>query len=98
MNYYERMTDPVGTPAVRETVKEDLYLSLMAFSEERGTASFNAWVFPLVGWIWYSIPILVLGTLIALWPSRKARAVAESETPVAGASPEAGSELSGGAA
>lgn len=98
MNYYERMTDPVGTPAVRETVKEDLYLSLMAFSEERGTASFNAWIFPLVNWIWWSIPILVLGTLIALWPSRKARAVAESETPAAGASPEAGSEMNRGAA
>ena len=62
MNYYERMTDPVGTPAVRETAKEDLYLSLMAFSEDRGTASFNAWIFPLVGWIWYSIPVLVLGS------------------------------------
>ncbi|HEX8818639.1 MAG TPA: heme lyase CcmF/NrfE family subunit [Archangium sp.] len=98
MNYYERMTDPVGTPAVRETLKEDLYLSLMAFSEERGTASFNAWIFPLVGWIWWSIPILVLGTLIALWPSRKARAaVAETEKPAAGAPPEAG-EMNRGAA
>ena len=31
MNYYERSTDPIGTPAVRESPKEDLYLSLMAF-------------------------------------------------------------------
>jgi cytochrome c-type biogenesis protein CcmF len=98
MNYSERMTDPVGTPAVRETVKEDLYLSLMAFSEERGTASFNAWIFPLVGWIWWSIPVLVLGTLIALWPSRKARAVAQTETPAAGAPPKAGGEMNRGAA
>jgi cytochrome c-type biogenesis protein CcmF len=98
MNYYERMTDPVGTPAVRTTAKEDLYLSLMAFSEERGTASFNAWVFPLVGWIWWSIPVLVLGTLIALWPARKARAVAGAETPAAGASPESGGEMNRGAA
>ena len=85
MNYYERSTDPVGTPAVRETAKEDLYLSLMAFSEERGTASFNAWVFPLVGWIWWSIPLLVLGTLIALWPVRRARVAVESPEPVVAA-------------
>ena len=99
MNYYERMTDPIGTPAVRSTPKEDLYLSLMAFSEERGTASFNAWVFPLVGWIWWSIPVLVLGTLIALWPARRARALAPSLTPAAGAPPPAaGGEMNQGAA
>ena len=42
-------------------------MSLMAFTPGGATASLNVWVFPLVGWIWYSIPILVLGTLIALW-------------------------------
>jgi len=98
MNYYETMTDPVGTPAVRTTPKEDLYLSLMAFSEERRSASFNAWIFPLVGWIWWSIPVLVLGTLIALWPARKARAVAEVRAPTAGAPPEPGAGMNQGAA
>ena len=76
MNYYEMSTDPVGTPAVHETLREDLYLSLLAFEGKANTASFNAWVFPLVGWIWWSIPILVLGSLIAIWPQRKSRAVA----------------------
>jgi cytochrome c-type biogenesis protein CcmF len=99
MNYYERSTDPVGTPAVRETAAEDLYLSLMAFSQEGGTASLNVWVFPLVGWIWYSIPILVLGSLIAMWPSRRRVAVAASlpEAGVAGP-PVAGSDMNRGAA
>lgn len=99
MNYYERSTDPIGTPAVRETPKEDLYISLMAFSQQAGTASFNVWVFPLVGWIWWSIPLLVLGTLIALWPSRKARAVTRAqETQEAPAAPAPGSEAKQGAA
>jgi cytochrome c-type biogenesis protein CcmF len=90
MNYYERSTDPIGTPAVRETPKEDLYVSLMAFSEQAGTASFNVWVFPLVGWIWWSIPVLVLGTLIALWPSRRSRVAAVGEPAAAvGAAPPA---------
>jgi cytochrome c-type biogenesis protein CcmF len=98
MNYYERSTDPVGTPAVRESPKEDLYISLMAFGG--GTASLNVWVFPLVGWIWYSIPILVLGSLIAMWPSRRRVAVAAASAPEAGAAapPVPGSDMNRGAA
>ncbi len=72
-NFFERSTDPIGTPAVRSTLAGDLYISLLAFSDEERTATFNLWVFPLVGWIWWSIPILVLGSLIAMWPSRKPR-------------------------
>ncbi|MFP2957888.1 heme lyase CcmF/NrfE family subunit [Myxococcus sp. 1LA] len=97
LNYYERSTDPIGTPGVRETPAEDLYMSLMAFSEQAGTASFNVWVFPLVGWIWWSIPLLVLGTLIALWPRRKA-AVAMAGSPAVGASPLTGGDAERGAA
>jgi cytochrome c-type biogenesis protein CcmF len=81
MNYYENRNDPVGSPLVQEMVWRDVYVSLLAFDAKAGTASFNAWVFPLVGWIWYTIPILVLGTLIALWPQRKQKAPAGSEAP-----------------
>ncbi len=80
MNYYERSNDPVGTPMVRAGPKEDLYLSLLAFNADGRSASFNAWVFPLVSWIWWSLPILILGSLIAAWPSRKrASATAQPE-------------------
>ncbi|SEU20121.1 heme lyase CcmF/NrfE family subunit [Stigmatella erecta] len=100
MNYYERSTDPVGTPAVRESPKEDLYVSLMAYSQEAGTASLNVWVFPLVGWIWWSIPILVLGSLIAMWPSRRRVAVATASAPAAAgaAPPVADGDMNRGAA
>lgn len=78
MNYYERSNDPIGTPMVNARAFRDVYVSLLSFDPKAGTASFNAWLFPLVGWIWYPIPILVLGTLIALWPRRKEQA-AETE-------------------
>ena len=71
MNYYERQTDPVGSPLVHELVWRDVYVSLLAYDGKEQTASFNTWVFPLVGWIWYAIPILVLGSLISLWPRRR---------------------------
>ncbi len=98
LNYYERSTDPVGTPAVRESPQEDLYMSLMAFSERGTTASLNVWVFPLVGWIWYSIPILVLGALISLWPTRRRVAVGASAPATSGAPPVADSDMNRGAA
>jgi cytochrome c-type biogenesis protein CcmF len=71
MSFYERQTDPVGSPAVDESPLKDVYVSLLSFDSVAQTASFNAWVFPLVGWIWYAIPILVFGSLIAMWPQRK---------------------------
>jgi cytochrome c-type biogenesis protein CcmF len=75
MNYYERSNDPIGSPAVSERIVHDVYVSLLAFDTKLGTASFNMWVFPLVGWIWYAIPVLVLGALISLWPRRLRPAV-----------------------
>jgi cytochrome c-type biogenesis protein CcmF len=80
LNYYERQNDPVGSPMVHEMVVRDIYVSLLAFDNKTGSATFNAWVFPLVGWIWYAIPILVLGTLIALWPQRKQKASTSEST------------------
>jgi len=71
MNFYESNTDPIGTPFVHETYREDLYISLMAFSQQPLSATLNMWVFPLVSWIWWSIPLILLGSLIAAWPTRK---------------------------
>jgi len=78
MNFYARSTDPIGSPTVDERIVRDVYISLLAYDQRAGTASFNMWVFPLVGWIWYAIPILLLGSIIALWPQRKKTAPATS--------------------
>ncbi len=90
MNIYERSTDPVGTPAVRPKLFEDLYISLIAYDGDGKSASLNAWVFPMAGWIWYSIPILLLGTLIALLPRRQAAPSLASAPPTSSAPPSPG--------
>jgi cytochrome c-type biogenesis protein CcmF len=101
MNFFERSTDPIGTPAVRSTALGDVYFSLLALSEDNRTATLNAWIFPMVGWIWWSIPILVLGSLIAIWPGKRSKLVASTKpfvpSGVEGASVEA-SDLNRGAA
>jgi cytochrome c-type biogenesis protein CcmF len=71
MNFYERSTDPIGSPAIRSAAFEDLYLTLLAFDQATPSASFNAWIFPMVGWIWWSLPLFVFGALFAAWPERR---------------------------
>ncbi len=74
-NYYERSTDPIGSPSVTGRFVRDVYVSLLAYDQATGTASFNMWLFPLVGAIWYwGIFLLALGTLIALFPDQRKRA------------------------
>lgn len=80
MNYYERSNDPIGSPMVQEMVWRDVYVSLRTYDGKTQSATFNAWVFPLVGWIWYAIPFLVIGTAIALWPQRKTATAALGAT------------------
>jgi len=93
MNFYKTRTEPIPSPAVITRPAEDFYVSLIAFDNGGKTASFNLWIFPLVGWIWWSIPTLVVGCLIALWPQKKRPA----EAVAPGAAP-AGGELKPGAA
>jgi cytochrome c-type biogenesis protein CcmF len=83
MNYYERSTDPIGSPLVQTMVLRDVYVSILNVDAKTNTASLNTWIFPLVGWIWYVIPLLVLGTLVALWPQRRREVAREIEASAA---------------
>jgi len=90
VNFYERSTDPVGSPAIRSAAFEDFYLTLLAFDAATPSASFNAWIFPMVSWIWWSLPLFVLGALFAAWPERRrVRADAPERLPVPSKAPGA---------
>jgi len=68
LNYYKSAIEPIGTPAVRENLGEDLYLVLMAYTADGSHAMIKAIASPLVGWIWLGGGIVGLGALFALWP------------------------------
>jgi cytochrome c-type biogenesis protein CcmF len=71
MNYYPNSQQPIGTPAVRSTLKEDLYLTLMAFDQEQGShATIRAIVNPAVPWLWIGGMIVALGAILAVMPQR----------------------------
>jgi len=71
MNQYAREREPIGTPAVRTSLKEDLYLSVMNIDPEGGTLGLLAMVNPMVGCLWLATGVMALGGLMALVPSRR---------------------------
>jgi cytochrome c-type biogenesis protein CcmF len=73
LNFYPRSDQPIATPAVRSRVSGDLYLSLMAFRPDGGTATLRVILEPLVPWIWAGGGLICFAALFAAWPSRKSR-------------------------
>ena len=70
MNYYPTSDQPISTPAVRSTLREDLYLTLMAFDSEQGEhATVRAIVNPAVPWLWIGGFIVLLGGMVAIRPT-----------------------------
>jgi cytochrome c-type biogenesis protein CcmF len=76
--------------AIRSTPVEDLYV---VPSENRadGSVGLRILVNPLIWWMWVAGPVMLLGTLVALWPEpSRVAAPAVSRSPVAaGPSPTA---------
>jgi cytochrome c-type biogenesis protein CcmF len=79
LNYYPNSDTPILTPAVRYALREDLYLTLMAYAQDGSTATLKAFISPLVSWIWIGGLVIGLGALFALWPGGKAPAEAPLE-------------------
>ncbi len=76
MNQYQTEREPIGTPAVRTFLTEDLYLSILNIDAGSGTLGLLAMVNPMVGWIWGATGVMAFGGLIALLPPRRVAAVA----------------------
>jgi cytochrome c-type biogenesis protein CcmF len=51
-------------------------MSLVQMDTAGGTASLLVVIEPLVWWIWFGGGIIVLGTAVSAWPSRRALAPA----------------------
>ena len=87
MNYYPRSDQPIATPAVKSSLKEDLYLTLMAFDRDEGAhATVRAIVNPAVPWLWIGGFIVALGSMVAIRPSgaRKKKVAVTAGRPEAG--------------
>ena len=69
----------VSEVAIRYGIWEDLYVSLASWDHNEA-ATFKVLINPLVTWIWVGGGILLLGSLIALWPNKEKRELTEAES------------------
>ena len=67
------MNQSIGTPTVMSGLDEDLYLSLVQVDPEGQMASLSVVVEPLVIWLWAGGGVMLLGSIIAGWPTRRRR-------------------------
>jgi cytochrome c-type biogenesis protein CcmF len=75
---YKTHEQPTTEVALHSTWRDDLYLVLAGYEEEKEAATFSAYVNPLVRWLWIGGWVMAFGTLLAMVPlSRRSQAVKE---------------------
>ena len=62
---------PTSEIDIRTTPLEDVYVALVNFDPEQGTAAFKVFIGPFTWWFWLGGTILLFGTLISMWPKQE---------------------------
>jgi cytochrome c-type biogenesis protein CcmF len=68
--FYKSSQQPTSEVAIRRRLNEDLYINFAGPSSDNKRAVVQAYVFPLVSWIWIGFWVLAMGTLVCLIPSK----------------------------
>ena len=76
---YFAQNQPTTEVALRTSPFEDLYI-IMAGFEPSKAATFKVFVNPLVFWMWMGGLVVVLGTIIAIWPERRPYGAGQQHT------------------
>jgi cytochrome c-type biogenesis protein CcmF len=64
---------PMTIPDKRSTLADDLYVILAGWEGTGQTATFKAYINPLVNWLWIGGFVFILGTIVAAWPTQQER-------------------------
>jgi cytochrome c-type biogenesis protein CcmF len=64
---------PMTIPDKRSTLADDLYVILAGWEGTGETATFKAYINPLVNWLWIGGFVFIFGTIIAAWPAEQER-------------------------
>jgi cytochrome c-type biogenesis protein CcmF len=71
--FYRRQGQPATVVALRSTPLSDLYV-VLAGVDDKGQATFQIFLTPLVFWLWAGGIIMAFGTVIVMWPNVRERA------------------------
>jgi cytochrome c-type biogenesis protein CcmF len=83
LNLYPSASEPIGTPSIRTSPLRDLYASVVGVEQEGERATFRFFLNPGVTWLWVGGAVMVLGGLLAVWPTRRPPAASRSAVPSA---------------
>jgi cytochrome c-type biogenesis protein CcmF len=83
LNLYPSASEPIGTPSIRTSPLRDLYASVVGVEQEGERATFRFFLNPGVTWLWVGGAVMVLGGLLAVWPTRRPPAAPRSAVPSA---------------
>jgi cytochrome c-type biogenesis protein CcmF len=76
---YKASEQPTSEVSIRRRLNEDLYLNFAGMSEDNTKAVIQAYVFPLVTWIWIGFVVLIFGTVVCLVPPKARLQYARTE-------------------
>jgi len=68
--FYLASKEGTSEVGIRQRPNEDLYLNFAGMSDDNMRAVIQAYVFPLVSWIWVGGLVLIGGTLVCLVPAK----------------------------
>jgi cytochrome c-type biogenesis protein CcmF len=77
--FYKASRQGTSEVGIRQRPNEDLYLNFGGMSDDNQRAVIQAYVFPLVSWIWIGGLVLIGGTFVCLVPSKVKMQYARTE-------------------
>jgi len=72
--FFKRQQQPATKVAIRSTPFADLYVVLAGLDDSGNQATFEVFLTPLVFWLWAGGLLMVLGTVVVMWPNVRERA------------------------
>jgi cytochrome c-type biogenesis protein CcmF len=76
---YKASRQPTSEVAIWRRLNEDVYLNFAGSAEGTNKAVIQAYIFPLVSWIWIGFWVLMIGTIVCLVPSKQRLAFARTQ-------------------
>jgi cytochrome c-type biogenesis protein CcmF len=67
---YKASQQPTSEVSIRRRLNEDFYINFAGLSADNKRAVIQAYVFPLVSWIWIGFWVLAFGTIVCLIPNK----------------------------
>lgn len=77
--YYKASEQPASEVAIARQLDQDIYVVFAGINEAGDKAVVQAYINPLVSWVWIGGLVMIMGTLISMLPALRGRAAGDPE-------------------